>query len=202
MSPAPKRARSGAGDSDQALTPAECDKLVKRLSKETAHALLAKFVASSPGVRAAVEAEVDRRDVKPVDLRSYSLEASEIVHSLDGLRDSQQYERCGTVLDRLSELVDECKEQLSSTNAFAALVAIMDVVQSEAYGEVRKGVLMCGGIESNVASELKKLAADLSSEEKASISDAVENLEGVVEALEPDCLGDDLKQVVTLVRGN
>eukprot|EP00752_Nemacystus_decipiens_P010783 g9592.t1 len=202
MPPAAKRARSGAGGSDQALTPAECDKLVERLSKETAHALLAKFVASSPEVRAAVEVEIDRRDAEAVDLSVYSREAREVVCSLDRLRPSQQFTRSGEVYEKLVNLVVECKEMLSSCNAISAIVAIMETVESEAEGEVRKGVLGCGGIESKVASELKRLADDMSSEEKASISDAVEDLHGVVEALEPYGLGDDLKEVVTLVRGN
>lgn len=202
MSPTAKRARSGAGGSDEALTPAECDKLVKRLSKETAHALLIKFVASSPELRAAVEAEVGRRDEEPVDLTAYSSEASEIICSLDRLRPSQQFTRCGEVYEKLTNLVDECKEKLSSSNAFSAIVAIMDVVQSEAEGEVRKGVLTCDGIELHVAHELKRLVEDMSSEEKASISDAVEDLESVVEALEPYALGGDLKKVVAQVRGN
>eukprot|EP00903_Cladosiphon_okamuranus_P021492 g19758.t1 len=140
MPPTAKRARSGAEGSDQAVTPDECDKLVKRLSKETAHALLARFMVSSAEVRAAVEAEVGRRVVEPVELRLYWSEASEIVCSLDRLRPSQQFNRCHEVYEKLMNLVDECKEKLSSGNAFAAIVAIMDVVHSEAEGEVRKGV--------------------------------------------------------------
>lgn len=134
-------------------------------------------------------------------MKPYSLEASEIVHSLDGLRDSQQYERCGTVRDGLSRLVVECKENLSSPNAFAALVEIMDVVQCETDGEVRKGVLCgYGSIDGHIADELEELARDLSSEEKASISGAIEKLGCVVEALRPECFGDELREVLELVR--
>lgn len=157
---------------------------VKRLSKETAQALLARFVGSSAEVCAAVEAEVACHDVEPVDVSAVSRKASTIVTSLDGLPASQQFEPSCVVQGRLRELVDECKEKLSSTGAFVALVAIMDVVQSEEEGEVRKEVLSCGVFDGANAEELRSLAEDMPSEEKASISDVVDDFEGVVDALE------------------
>lgn len=194
-----KRARSGEAG---APTAAECAKMVNRLSKEAAHALLAQLMVSSTEARAAVEAKVAGRDAEPVDLRAYSCEASDIVGSLDGLRPSQQFTRCGEVRDRLIRLVDECKEKLSTTQAFAAMVAIMGVVESEAEGEVRKGVLSCGGIDDEIARELKSLAQDMSSGEKASISDVVEDLECLVEVLDEYACGGGLKEVVTQMQGN
>lgn len=77
----------------------------------------------------------------------------------------------------------------------------MDVVQCKTDGEVRKGVLCgYGSIDGHIADELEELARDLSSEEKASISGAIEKLGCVVEALRPECFGDELREVLELVR--
>lgn len=201
--PAAKRPRAGArAGTDGAPSAAECATLVQRLSKESAHALLAELMASSTEAHSAVTAEVARHDAEPVDLSHYSHEASAIVCSLDGLRESQKYARTGDVASKLTKLVDECMETLSSTHAFEAMVNIMAVVSSEAEGEVRNGVLGCGGLDREIAGELTSLVEDMSAEQKASISDAVEDLESVVEELKDDGCGDGLAHVVQQIRGN
>lgn len=218
MPPAAQRARSvarggargrgcgrgrGAGASVRAPAPTvtECERLAQRLPMESLHALLAQLMASSAEAHAAVEAEVARRDAAPVDLSVYQRMASDIIYSLEGMRDSQKFMRCGELQDRLLELVNECTEELSCTQAFAALVAIMETVEAEAEGEVRNGVLGCGGIDGDIADALERLAEDMSSAEKASVSGDVDDLERVVEALDDFGCGYGLKEVVTQMRG-
>lgn len=184
--PAAKRARSGAGGSDQAPTPAECDKLVKHLSKKSAHALLAKFAASSPEVHAAVEAEANRRGPKPVNLATISDETVRIV--------------CRTALDKLDDLVGECKETLSKTDAFVALVTIIEVAYAEAPDRVWSEQFS-GNFESQIAEDLTNLHEGMSSEEKASIGDTAEQLDGVVEAMKMNGQGGDLMEVAIRLRG-
>lgn len=111
--------------------------------------------------------------------------------------------RCAELKDDLTELMDKCKEELPSAKAFAAIVAIMETIESGAdEREVRNGVLGCGGIESEIAEKLKGLAEDMSSEEKASVGDDVDKLERVIVALENYMGGEYLKEVVTEMRGN
>lgn len=190
----------GGGASARAPTAAECERLAQRLPTESAHVLLAQLMASSAEAHAAVQAEVARRDAEPVDLGVYQRKASDIIYSLEGMRDSQKFMRCGELQDKLLELVDECTERLSSTQAFAALVAIMETVESGAEGEVRNGVLGCGGIDGDIAKALESLAEDMSPAEKASVSDDVDDLEGVVEALDDFGCGYGLKAVVEQMR--
>lgn len=176
--------------------------MVQRLPKETAHALLAQLMVSTTEAHTAVKDEVARRDAEPVDLRAWQRKANDIIYSLEGMRDSQIFMHCGELQDRLIELVGECTEELSSTQAFSALVAIMEAVEAGAEGEVRNGVLGCGGIDRDIARELESLTEDMSSEEKASVSEDVDDLERVVEALDDFGCGYGLKEVVTQMRDN
>ncbi|CAM9987536.1 unnamed protein product [Pylaiella littoralis] len=212
MAPPAKRARgsggsgsgsgSGSSGSSRASSVADREKLVKRLSKESAHALLMELMATSTKAHTAVESEVALIDTEPVNLGAYSNRASDILCSLYSLRASQQFMRCGEVSQKLTELLDDCKERLSSTNAFKAMVSVMSTIHSEAEGEVRKGLLGCGGIDGHVAEELECLAEDMSAGEKASVSDAVVELEAVANALEDYGCGYDLAKVVNQIRGN
>eukprot|EP00752_Nemacystus_decipiens_P010784 g9593.t1 len=223
MPPAAKRARSGArggargsgrgarggrgrgrgaGASARGPTAAECDRLAQRLPTESAHALLAQLMASSAEAHAMVEAEVARHEAEPVDLRVYQRKASDILYSLEGLRPSQVFMHCDEVKDRLAKLVEESTKKLSSTKAFAALVAIMETVESGAEGEVRNGVLGCGGIDGDIATALMSLAEDMSPAEKTSVSGDVDDLEHVVEALDDFGCGYGLKEVVEQMRGD
>ena len=189
--PAAKRARSDDG----ALTVAECSKKVKCLSNENARALLAGLMASLPVARAVIEAEIAK--AKPVDLRVYSNKASDIV-------DLEFDARRGDMRQTLSELMGECKEDLSSTQAFEAIVAILDVADPECDKHVRMQLFgdPLDTIDSEIAKELQGLASDMSSEEKKSISGVVDGLEQTMKALLPYGCGDELEDVVAQMRGD
>lgn len=196
-----KRARQAEAGTGGAPSAAECAKMVKRLSMESAHAVLTKLMAVSTEAVVAVEAELAQRDVEPVDLSYYADETSDILHSLDGLRESQKFNLAGELYTKLISLVQECRQKLSDTRAFEAIVKIMQVVEDEAEGEIRQQMIGCGGLDSHIGLELAELVGDMSAGEKASISDAVEDLHGVVVALEPDACGQKLAEVVEKIRG-
>ncbi len=201
MAPPAKRARHAEASTGDAPSAAECDKMVKRLSVESAHAVLTKLMAVSTEAVAAVEAELAQGDTQPVNLSYYASETSDIVHSLDGLRESQKFNLSGDLYEKLTSLVEECEQKLSDTHAFEAIVKIMQVVEYEAEGEIRKRMIGCGGLDYYIGHALAKLVEDMSAEEKASISNAVEDLHGVVVALEPDACGQELAEVVEKIRG-
>lgn len=90
------------------------------------------------------------------------------------------------------------KEELSTTDAFAALVAILEVVHSEAEGEVRKGVV--GNFDYQVAGQLDTLIENMSFEQKESMSDAVDGLESVAE--DEYCCGQGFTTIVMQMRGD
>lgn len=198
MPPAAKRARSDDG----APTIAECSKKVKCLSKENARAILAGLMASLPVARVVIEDEIAK--VEPVDVGVYSRKASDIVCSLDrlNLRSSQHYGSAGEIQNKLAELVDECKEDLSSTQAFAAMVAILEVAHEESHSEARNIMFGDGAFDSQIAEELQKLAEDISSEEKESIRGAVDDLERLMKVLDDYGCGYDIEKVVTQMRGD
>lgn len=99
--------------------------------------------------------------------------------------------------------MDKCTAELSGTQAFAALVAIVETVAFGAEGKVRNRALGCGGIDVDIARALEGLAEDMSAAEKASVSDDVDDLERVVKALDDwRCVGYGLKEVVTQMRGD
>ena len=203
-----RRAGAGAGGASSAAgrrrspSAAECTKMAGRLSTESAQALLAKLMATSHEALDAVKAEIAERDAEPVDLRHYAAETSEIMYSLDGLRDSQKYMRAGELLDRLTTLVEECRRELSVTQAFEAIATIMEGVESAAEGEIRNAVLGCGGIDGYIAKQLAALVAEMSAEQKASVDGAIDDLERVVERLSDEGSGYDLIDVVKNIRDN
>ena len=191
MPPAAKRARS----EDGAPTVAECENMVKYVSKEKAHALLAGLMAALPVVREIVEAEI----YEPFDLSAYSRRAKSIVSSLYNVPPSMRFERCGEIRDKLGELVNECRDRLSSTDAFAAIVAILEVAGSEGDHEIRSALFDDESIDEQIAIELARLAEGMSSKEKKSISDAVDNLE---DATEKVYYTDELEDIVTQMRAD
>lgn len=202
MAPPAKRARHAGSGTGRAPSSAECAKMVERLSMESAHAVLKRLMATSTEVLDAVEAELAQRDAKLVDLRHYADQTSEILYSLNGLRDSQVYNLAGDVYVKLTKLVEECKQTLSNTQAFQAMVKIVEVVEQEAERELRKRLISCGGIDEDIARELTKLVEDMSAEEKTSVENSVEDLDGVVSALEPYSCGQELAEVVKKIRGS
>lgn len=176
--------------------------MVQRLSGDDARAILADLVASSPEALASVQAELKRQDEEPLDLNEYASKASKIVWSLDGLRPSQVYGRSGEVSEKLEAFIDECKQRLSTVQAFQAIVAIIESVEGNAEGEIRSGLFGCGGIDNHAAEVLSDLVEEMSGEDKEEVDDDVGDLEGVVKALEDWGSGFGLAEVVKEVRGD
>lgn len=195
MLPPAKRARSDNGP----LTVADCTKAVKCLTKQNARALLAGLMLALPAARDVIEAEIAK--VGPVDLTIYSKKASDILNSLDDVRPSHQCGRAGEVSEKLDELMEECKEDLSATEAFAAMVDILCAAFWESGDAVQKGLFQYDDpFDGHVAVELENLAGAMSSGEKESISGAVDDLESVMKALGEYGCGDSLESVVTRLR--
>lgn len=200
MAPPAKRARHVGDVNGGAPSTAECAKMVKRLSTESAHAVLTKLMAISAEAIIAVESELAERDAEPVDEFLYARKTSEIFSLGDGLRESQK--PIGKIQGKLTELLQECKQRLSVTQAFQAMVTIVGCVESEAYGEVRKWVIGDGGIDQAIAEELTELVEEMSAEQRSSIGDAVKDLDRTVKVLNEYGAGDELADVVEMVQGN
>lgn len=157
--------------------------------KKNARALLAELMASLPAARAVIETEIAK--VEPVDPSVYHDKAQDIVWS-------DHYVSSGEVRGRLGELMGECKEDLPSTQAFAVMVDILrlaldtDGVHKQLFGD------MYDNFDSEIAEELQGLAADMSPEEKGSISGVVDALERMMKVMED---GHGLEHVLTQMRG-
>ena len=210
MPPAKRKRHAGAGTrgassagARSAPSAAACTKLAKRLPMASAHAILATLMATSTEALDAVKAEVARRDAETVNLRYYANETYSIIYSLEGVENRrEQYTRAGDLRDQLIRLVEECRQQLSVTQAFEAIAKIMECIEAGAEGEVRKRVLGCGGIDQDIAQELAELVEEMSEEQKASVGGAVDRLDAVVEGLSRWCSGSELSEVVKTIRGD